>query len=112
VKLQSDTGERWVEGAVFERMGPRIVLVDGVQVEAPLAGTMIVMSNLDKPGVIGAIGTILGRHGVNIANFALGRDGNRAVGVVTVDEVSPFPAAALEEIRTLPAVREARLVRV
>jgi D-3-phosphoglycerate dehydrogenase len=112
VKLQSDAGERWVEGAVFERMGPRIVLVDGVQVEAPLAGTMIVMSNLDKPGVIGAIGTILGKHGVNIANFALGRDGDRAVGVVTVDEVSPFPAAALEEIRTLPAVREARLVRV
>ena len=44
------------------------MLVDGVAVEAPLTGTMLVLSNTDKPGVIGDIGTILGRHGVNIRN--------------------------------------------
>ena len=60
--------------------------VDGVAVEAPLEGTMIVICNNDQPGVIGDVGTILGRHGVNIANFALGRDGDRAIGVVIVDE--------------------------
>jgi D-3-phosphoglycerate dehydrogenase len=112
VKLQSSTGERWVEGALFERTGPRLVLVDGVAVEAPLEGTMIVLSNTDQPGVIGAIGTILGKHRVNIANFALGRDGDRAVGVVTVDETAPIAVAVLDEIRSLPAVREARIVRV
>ncbi len=47
---------------------------------------MIVTCNNDQPGVIGQVGTILGRHGVNIATFALGRDGDRAVGVVIVDE--------------------------
>ena len=75
VKLHTSDGERWVEGAVFERTSPRLVLLDGIAVEAPLEGTMIVIRNNDQPGVIGDVGTILGRHGVNIANFALGRDG-------------------------------------
>jgi D-3-phosphoglycerate dehydrogenase len=83
-----------------------------VAVEAPLEGTMIVMCNTDQPGVIGDVGTVLGRHGVNIANFALGRDGDRAVGVVIVDETAPIPEAVLQELRRVTAVREARLVRV
>jgi D-3-phosphoglycerate dehydrogenase len=112
VKLQTSGAERRVEGAVFERMSPRLALVDGVAVEAPLEGTMIVMCNTDQPGVIGDVGTVLGRHGVNIANFALGRDGDRAVGVVIVDETAPIPETVLHELRRVTAVREARLVRV
>jgi D-3-phosphoglycerate dehydrogenase / 2-oxoglutarate reductase len=71
-----------------------------------------VMCNTDQPGVIGDVGTILGRHRVNIATFALGRDGDRAVGVVNVDETAALPDAVLGEIRALKAVREARVVRV
>ncbi len=112
VKLYTSDGERWVEGAVFEKTSPRVVLVDGVAVEAPLEGTMIVVCNNDQPGVIGEVGTILGRHGLNIANFALGRDGQRAVGVVNVDETSPIPEAVLTDIRKVQAIREARIVRV
>jgi D-3-phosphoglycerate dehydrogenase len=111
VKLHSDRGESWVEGAVFDRTAPRLVLVDGVPVEAPLEGAMLVICNNDEPGVIGAVGTILGRHRVNIANFALGRDGSRAVGVVNIDETQPLPDQVLEEIRNIPAVRSARIVR-
>jgi D-3-phosphoglycerate dehydrogenase len=112
VKLQTSQGDRLVEGAIFERSTPRLVLVDGVAVEAPLEGTMFVTCNTDQPGVIGAIGTILGRFGMNIATFALGRDGDRAVGVVIVDETTPIPAAVLDELRQVPAIREARIVRV
>jgi D-3-phosphoglycerate dehydrogenase len=112
VKLETSGRSRWVEGVVFERTSPRLALVDGVAVEAPLEGTMIVMCNTDQPGVIGDVGTILGKHGVNIANFALGRDGDRAVGVVIVDETAPIPDAVLRELRTVRAVREARIVRV
>jgi D-3-phosphoglycerate dehydrogenase len=111
VKLHTPDGERWVEGAVFERTIPRLVLLDGIAVEAPLEGTMIVIRNTDQPGVIGAIGTILGHHNVNIANFALGRQGDSAVGVVIVD--APAVAdAVLDEIRKVNGVREVRLVRV
>jgi D-3-phosphoglycerate dehydrogenase len=112
VKLHTSGVDRWVEGAVFDRSVPRLVLVDGIDVEAPLEGTMIVLCNNDQPGVIGDVGTILGRHGVNIANFALGRSGDRAVGVVNVDETVTLPEAVLEEIRRARAVREARIVRV
>jgi D-3-phosphoglycerate dehydrogenase len=112
VKLRTADGQRWAEGAVFERTEPRLVRLDGIAVETALDGTMIVMCNNDQPGVIGDVGTILGRHGVNIASFALGREGDRAVGVVTVDETSALPAAMLDEIRTLNAIREARIVRV
>ena len=112
VKLQTPDGERWVEGAVFERTSPRLVLLDGIAVEAPLDGTMIVVRNTDQPGVIGDIGTILGRHRVNIANFALGRQGNSAVGVVIVDETAEIPQAVLDEIRKVQGIMEVRLVRV
>ena len=74
----TDAGDRWVEGTVFEPNSPRLVSVRGVDVEAPLAGTMLIIANDDQPGVIGEVGTILGRHGVNIANFALGRGDDAA----------------------------------
>ncbi len=77
IKLHTDAGERWVEGTVFEPNSPRLVSVRGVEVEAPLGGTMLIIANDDQPGVIGEVGTILGRHGVNIANFALGRGDER-----------------------------------
>ena len=112
VVLRTTEGERSIEGAVFERSSPRLVLLDGISVEAPLEGTMIVICNTDQPGVIGDVGTILGRHHVNIATFALGRDGDRAIGVVIVDEAAPIPDTVLDELRQVKAIREVRLVRV
>ena len=52
---------------------PRLLSCDGIDIEAPLHGTLLFIRNLDVPGVIGRIGTILGEHKMNIANFALGR---------------------------------------
>ncbi len=112
VKLLTNEGERWVEGAVFEHTAPRLVLLDGIAVEATLEGTMLVIANTDQPGVIGEIGTILGRHGVNIGNFALGRSGRRAVGVVIVDETAPIASVVLDELRQATGVREVKLVRI
>ena len=81
-------------------------------VQTRLDGTMLVMCNNDQPGVIGEIGTVLGRHQINIATFALGRDGDRAIGVVIVDETAPIPEAVLRELAAISAVREVRLVRM
>jgi D-3-phosphoglycerate dehydrogenase len=115
VKLHTDTSERWVEGAVFEPASPRLVLLDGVDVEAPLEGTLLLICNNDQPGVIGDVGTLLGRHGLNIATFALGRGPAGAVGVVRIDESDGAPRVdeeILREIRALPAVRDAQVVRL
>ena len=114
VKLHTDQGEHWVEGALFEQAGPRLVLVDGVTVEAPLEGTLIVIRNDDQPGVIGEVGMLLGRHGINIATFALGRGSEGAVAVVKIDreEAADYPVSkdVLREITEVDAVRHATVI--
>jgi D-3-phosphoglycerate dehydrogenase len=115
LKLHTNDGERWVEGTVFEPNSPRLVSVGGVAVEAPLSGTMLMINNDDQPGVIGEVGTILGRHGINIATFALGRSDAGAIGVVNVDEDASAPGAleqATDAIRRIAAVRDVWLVRL
>jgi D-3-phosphoglycerate dehydrogenase / 2-oxoglutarate reductase len=121
VKLHTDTGERWVEGTVFASGNLRLVLIDGVGVESPLEGTLLIIKNNDQPGVIGDVGTLLGRHKVNIANFALGRDPechiDCAIGVVKVDEHPETGAGMLSdqvlaEIRAVPNIRSIWRVRL
>ena len=113
VRLHTSDGERWVEGTVVQGE-PRLVLLNGVQVDAPLDGSMVLMMNNDTPGVIGAVGSILGRHDVNIANFALGRGDSGAVGVVTVDDPAgtALSKEVMDELRAVPPVKTAWAVRV
>lgn len=114
VKLHTSDGERWAEGAVFEQAGPRLVLFDGVTVEAPLDGTLVVIRNNNQPGVIGEVGTVLGRHQINIATFALGHGPTGAVAVVKIDgsdgSGQPVTDDVLGEIRAVEAVQQAAVV--
>jgi D-3-phosphoglycerate dehydrogenase len=90
------------------------VMLNGVPIDAQLPGTTILFANNDQPGVIGQIGTILGQHNVNIANFALGRSESGAVAAVNVDEPADTKIGenVLDEIRKLKSVKDAWLVRV
>lgn len=114
VKLHTSEGERWVEGTVFENGSPRLVLIDGVEIEAALDGTLLVIRNTDQPGVIGEVGTLLGRRGINIASFTLGRGADGAVGVVSVDpsSASRIDDAVVADVAQLGAVKHVALVRV
>jgi D-3-phosphoglycerate dehydrogenase len=103
-----------VEGTVVSDGSPRILSFDGIGLEAPLEGTLLLTRNRDVPGVIGQIGTALGNLGVNIATFALGRrspvHGAEAVAMVRLDgDVSESVA---EKIRAIPSITEARLIRL
>ena len=112
IKLTTSSGERWVEGTVAAD-GPRLILLNGVPVDAPLGGLLFLMANHDQPGVIGEVGTILGKHGINIANFALGRAESGAVAVVNVDEPeSPIGEDVVKALRAVGPVKAAWLVRV
>ena len=111
LKLRTSTGETWIEGTVFEPGSPRIALIDGVDVEAPLEGTLLVVNNDDRPGVIGEVGTVLGRHGINIAGFSLGRGRGGAIGVVNLDlKEERDLAEAVRELRSIPAIRQVCVV--
>ncbi|HLC40392.1 MAG TPA: phosphoglycerate dehydrogenase [Methylomirabilota bacterium] len=111
-ELKTDKGSWRVAGTLFHRKDPRIVRIDGYSLEAVPAGWMLVFSNLDVPGVVGRIGTLCGRHQINIAGMQLGRErrGGRAVSILNIDE--PMPEAALQEIRAMPDIVYAKLVKL
>ena len=71
--LHSSDGDASASATVLHGNSPRLLSYDGIDIEAALQGTLLVFRNHDVPGVIGRIGTILGEHSLNIANFALGR---------------------------------------
>lgn len=108
VTLKTTTDDHQVRGGVLRGNSLRLLGVDEIDIEVPLGGNLIYMRNRDVPGVVGKIGTLLGRHNVNIGNFALGRkelkDGAKAIAVVQVD--SPAPEAVLQEIAQLPEMHE------
>jgi D-3-phosphoglycerate dehydrogenase len=110
IKLTVNTGPlaRSVAGTVFSNGRPRLIQIKGIDMEAEFAPHMLYITNEDKPGFIGRLGTLLGNAGVNIANFNLGRSapGADAIALVQVDE--RVPDAILKEIRTLPPVKQAR----
>jgi len=117
LELETDTGCTTVEGAVL--LGkPRLTQVDGIFCEATLSGYLLYMRNKDVPGVIGHVGTVLGKNRINIANFSLGRrdvptvpgEPLDAVAVVSTDELAPEPVLA--QLRDNPAVRFARSVEI
>ena len=114
LKLTTSECERYVEGTVVPGHGPRLVLLNGVTLAEQLPGTTILFMNNDQPGVIGQIGTILGKHEINISNFALGRSEGGAVAAVNVDEPADkkIGEGVMKEIRALKPVKNAWLVRV
>jgi D-3-phosphoglycerate dehydrogenase len=115
VELHSVHGKSQASATVIRGEQPRLLEFDGIDIETPLEGNLLVCRNIDVPGVIGRIGSILGEHGVNIANFALGRDRSgakpvHALAVVQVD--APVSDTVLDALRTIEALLEAKLVKL
>ncbi len=99
VRGRTARGERCLEGTVFDERHPRLVRVNDYAIEAPLEGQLVVTRHADRPGVIGAIGDVLGRAGINISRMQVGaaEGKDRAIAVITVSQ-------ALDE-QTLAAIR-------
>lgn len=111
LEIETDAGLTTVEGAVV--LGkPRLMHVDGIYCEAPLGGIQVCMRNLDVPGVVGHIGSVLGSHHINIGNFSLGRSDSEpveSIAVITTD--APVTKAVLEELKANRAVKIARAMQ-
>jgi D-3-phosphoglycerate dehydrogenase len=116
--LHSSDGEASASATVLHGNSPRLLTYDDIDIEAELQGAMLVFRNHDVPGVIGRIGTILGEHSVNIANFALGRSvrsqripQGQALALVQVDLKKPSDAnTAIDALRKVEAIVSVRLV--
>jgi D-3-phosphoglycerate dehydrogenase / 2-oxoglutarate reductase len=117
IVMKTQSEEHLVKGALLHGQTPRLLHVDGIEVEAPLGRSLIFLSNRDVPGVIGKVGTILGDHKINIADFSLGRrvgDGpagtREAIAVVHVD--GAVPDRVLAALRKVPAIARAKAIRL
>ena len=113
--LKTASDQRLAKGAVLRGTSLRLLGVDDIDIEAPLEGKLIYLRNRDVPGVVGKVGTILGRHHINIGNLALGRrevQGQQpaeAMAVVQVD--SAAPENVLQELKQAPEIQEVRSIQ-
>jgi len=103
-----------VSGTLFGNNQPRLVQWDNCRMESYLHGVLMIFLHRDVPGVIGRVGTVFGKHQVNIAQMSVGRPTNRpggeAIGVLALD--APPPAEALAEILAMPTVTKAWIVHL
>ena len=92
------------QGTVLHTDSPRLVALDGIDIEVALEERLIVMRNRDVPGVVGRVGTVLGRNHINIASFSLGRAAKQKVSAVTqgTSELRPLEAIAVIQVDQQP----------
>jgi len=126
--VRTHQGEHRARGVVLHGRSPRLLDLDGFHVEAPLEGHLTVLRNRDVPGVIGQVGTVLGKNEINIANFALGRSDAsassaaasasagaasvRAEAMAVVQTDQAVTPNALEELKRISAVISMRSVQI
>ena len=101
--VTTQTQTRSIAGTLFNEE-PRVVRIKGIPIDAKLGPNMIYITNEDKPGIIGGVGTIMGDAGVNIATFHLGRseEGGNAIALIEIDGAPK--AGLLDRITALPHV--------
>jgi D-3-phosphoglycerate dehydrogenase len=97
-------------GGTFFGSQPRIVRLNGRNVECVPEGVLFIMNNKDKPGMVGYIGSLMAEHAVNIASMSLNRDeeGGEALTLLNLDHAPP--AALLEKVAADPDISNARVV--
>lgn len=113
IKLTVKTTQRTrtIAGTCFSDGKPRFIQIKGINLDAEVGEHMLYTTNPDAPGIIGLLGTICGKAGVNIANFQLGRNrpGGDAIALLYLDE--PFPENVLAELRANPLIQSAKPLR-
>jgi D-3-phosphoglycerate dehydrogenase len=109
-EVEAEKGTAVAAGTLFGDQYIRLVQLGPFRMESYLDGTLLVFTHRDVPGLIGFVGTIFGRHGVNIAQMTVGRQapGGEAVGILNLD--GPPPEAALAEVRGHPQISSLTVV--
>ena len=112
LRVKADRKEHRLSGTLLGRTDPRIVRIDDFAVEIVPEGTMLFMYNNDRPGVIGNIGSYLGKCNINIARMHFGREsqGGMAISVVSID--SPLSEPQLEDLKKMPNILSLRVVEL
>ena len=108
ITVTADNLTRSVAGTVFSNGRPRLIQIKNINLDAEFAPHMLYVTNEDKPGFIGRLGTLLGEAKVNIANFNLGRSGPGQDSIALVEIDGAISEDVLNQIRKLPLVKQAK----
>jgi D-3-phosphoglycerate dehydrogenase len=112
LRVKAKGTERYFAGTLFSKKDPRIICIDNFKVEIVPEGELLFLYNNDKPGVIGDIGTLLGKNQINIARMHFGREsqGGMAISVVSIDtHASP---RIIDQIKKLPNILSVKQIRL
>jgi D-3-phosphoglycerate dehydrogenase len=110
--VRTEQGEHRLAGTLFGPANPRITRVDQYWVELAAEGLFIVAKHTDKPGIIGAVGQILGAHDINIAGMQVGRTEARGIAVMVLAVDERPSDKVLDKIRAIEGVGDTRLVEL
>ncbi|MFH1665295.1 MAG: phosphoglycerate dehydrogenase [Candidatus Omnitrophota bacterium] len=114
ISVEFDTGsnKHFIMGTLFANNEARVIKMDKYYVEAIPDGYMLVVSNRDVPGVVGTLGTLLGKHGINIAEMSFGRDKKTGEAISLLNVDSEVPAAIIKKLKRVKDINDVKQVRV
>ncbi len=112
VCVQTDKVENTVAGTLFTKKNPRIVKINQFYVDVSPSGNMLLIDNIDVPGIVGSVGSILGKNNINIAGMTFGREkpGGKAITVLNID--SAVPDNILEQIKNSKNITGVKLIKL
>ena len=112
IKVKAGGKDLSIVGTLNSKKEARIIQVDNFPMETVPEGSMLVLTNNDKPGVIGNIGTLMGQNGINIARMQFGREkqGGLAMSVVSID--SPVSDELMAKVKQLPNVLTVKQIKI
>ncbi len=112
LRIKAKDKERYFAGTLFSKKDPRIVQIDNFAVEIVPEGIMLFIYNMDKPGVIGNLGSFFGKNNINIARMHFGREsaGGTAISVISID--SPVTSRHLDEIKKMPNILSVKVLNL
>ena len=111
ITIRTDKYERAVAGTVFGDGKPRIIQIKGIELECNFGPHMLYVTNNDKPGFVGHVGTILANAGINMGTFHLGRiaQGGDAISIIETD--GEVPKAVMDEVAKVPNVVQVKQLK-
>ncbi len=99
LSVRANNEENSVAGSIFGKYEPRLVRINKFRLEAVPEGHMLFIYNTDRPGVIGAIGSTIGKHSINIARMTVGQEKERGQNIILLTTDTPLTPEALKDVR-------------
>ena len=110
VRLITDKGEHSVSGTLFGKAEARIVMIDGYRVDVQPGGWLLTCPHVNRPGIIGKVGTMLGEEGVNISSMQVGLTEVEGTSIMVLGVDSDVPNAVLLKLKGIDGIYDAKLI--